>query len=405
MKLKSYITISTFLLCSLPIGAQQVVSDTLRMTTDTLIVEEEEAKKAWEIGLGGTVFQFSRVGFSNFSQLDNGYQFDLDLNHAVWGGGIYAARELNKHFYLDLQGNFGVTNKSVDGKNKWMAMAGVGLQWRLGEYFKSRYVDPYLRAGINYMYKDFQILYSGSEGLEPDEMSWVLSNFGNKEGRDQKHLAPISLGGGINFWLSDRIGIGLQADYLLMPHKDVANSLQGSARLIWRIGGKSKKPRPVVRYVEKPVEKIVEKVVEKEVIVEKPVETVITKSLTELFDQIYFDFNSYEITSISNETLDKIAETFKRDTSRRFLITGQTDARGADNFNRALSEARAGEVVKALEERGVPSEMMKWRGIGKKIAIAPSSAPDNVRRGDRKITVELITNMDYWESIPRQIVD
>ena len=104
-------------------------------------------------------------------------------------------------------------------------MAGVGLQWRLGEYFKSRYVDPYLRAGINYMYKGFDILYEGSEGLEPDDMSWILNNYGNKEGRDRKHLMPVSLGGGINFWLNDRIGIGLQADYLVMSYKHVANSL------------------------------------------------------------------------------------------------------------------------------------------------------------------------------------
>ena len=80
-------------------------------------------------------------------------------------------------------------------------MAGVGLQWRLGEYFKSRYVDPYLRAGINYMYKGFDILYEGSEGLKPDDMSWILNNYGNKEGRDRRHLMPVSLGGGINFWL------------------------------------------------------------------------------------------------------------------------------------------------------------------------------------------------------------
>lgn len=232
------------LLCVLSINAQQVMNDSLAIETDTLIVGK--AEKAWEIGIGGSVFQFSRVGFSNFRQLDNGYAFDLDLNYAVWGGGIYAARELNQHFYLDLQGDLGVTNKSVDGKNRWLAMAGVGLQWRLGEYFKSRYVDPYLRAGIHYMYKDFQTIYEGNEGISPDEMSWILSNYGNKEGRDQKHLAPISLGGGINFWLNDRIGIGLQADYLLMPHKGVANSLQGTARLIWRIGGKSKKMQPVV---------------------------------------------------------------------------------------------------------------------------------------------------------------
>lgn len=385
MKLKSYISLFLFL-GVLSAHAQEPAT------------EEKKEKKAWEVGVGGTVFQFSRIGFSNFSTVESGYAFDLDLNHAVWGGGIYAARELNKYFYLDLQGNLGFTNKSIEGKRKLMTMAGLGLQWRLGEYFKSRYVDPYLRAGVNYMYKDFRVLYDGSEGLAPDEMSWILSNFGNKEGRDKKHLVPISLGGGINFWLNDRWGIGLQADYLLMPYKNVANSLQGSARVIWRFGGKSKKPAPVMQYIEKPVDRVVERVVEK--VVEKPVETIITKSLTELFDQIYFDFDSYQITPESEETLDKIAEIFLKDTSRRYLITGQTDSRGSDEFNQTLSENRAREVVKALKERDVPAEMMKWRGIGKKIAIVSPSSSDNARRGDRKITVEYITNMDYWEMIP-----
>ena len=318
---------------------------------------DKNETKAWELGLGGTVFQFSRVGFSNFSQPANGYTFDLDLNHAVWGGSLYAARELNKHFYLDLQGSFGLTNKSIDRKTRLMTIVGAGLQWRLGEYFKSSYVDPYLRAGINYMYKDFQIRYDGSEGTAPDEMSWILSNYGNKEGHDRKHLAPIALGGGINFWLNDRIGIGLQADYLLMPHKNVANSLQGSARIMWRIGGKSKKPRPVVQYVEKPVERIVEKVVEK--IVEKPAAPTTDQSLIGLFDQIYFDFDSHEITPESGKILDKIAALFLQDTTRRYLITGQTDARGSSAYNQRLSEARARAIVNALAERGCPKDMMK----------------------------------------------
>ena len=176
MKLKSYISLFLFL-GVLSAHAQEPTT------------EEKKEKKAWEVGVGGMVFQFSRIGFSNFSTVESGYAFDLDLNHAVWGAGIYAARELNKYFYLDLQGNLGFTNKSIEGKRKLMTMAGLGLQWRLGEYFKSRYVDPYLRAGVNYMYKDFRVLYDGSEGLAPDEMSWILSNFGNKEGRDKKHLA------------------------------------------------------------------------------------------------------------------------------------------------------------------------------------------------------------------------
>ena len=104
---------------------------------------QKREKKAWEFGIGGTVFQFNRIGLSNFAQIDNGYQFDLALNHAIWGGGIYVARELNKYFYLNFQGDFGFTNQSIDNKSKFMTMIGAGVQWRFGDYFNSRYVDPY----------------------------------------------------------------------------------------------------------------------------------------------------------------------------------------------------------------------------------------------------------------------
>lgn len=361
----------------------------------------QNSKKAWEIGLGGTVFQFSRIRISNFTAIDNSYQFDLALNHAVWGSGIYAARELNRFFYLNFQGDFGFTNHSIDNKHKFMAMIGTGIQWRFGEYFHSRYVDPYLHAGVNYMYKNFQVLYKGSEGLSPDEMSWILSNFGNKEGRDKKHLVPISLGGGVNFWLNDHLGIGLQADYLLMPYKNIANSLQGSARIIWRFGGKSKKSAPVVQYIDRPVEKIVEKEITKTVYVDKKPDKNSSgiMDLNALFGQIYFDFDSYEISEESAKILDQIANIFKADTKRRYLITGQTDSRGTVTYNQILSEARARAVVQELKRRGVPSEMMKWRGVGKKISIALPESPNQVRRGDRKTVVELVTNPEYWDCI------
>ena len=77
----TYLILSIFLLYSLSVRAQRAASDSLTVETDTIVVEE--GKKAWELGVGGTVFQFSRVGFSNFTQTDNGYAFDLDLNHAV----------------------------------------------------------------------------------------------------------------------------------------------------------------------------------------------------------------------------------------------------------------------------------------------------------------------------------
>jgi opacity protein-like surface antigen len=213
---------------------------------------EEKPAKAWELGAGGSVFQFSRTSFSNFSPLEAGYVFDLKLDHAVYGGNLYVARELNDHFYLDLQGTAGAAASKLNGKNKtgWFYMIGPGLQWRLGEYFGSKYIDPYLRVGINYMHKDFEIIYAGTEGLDDEQMKWVLNNLKNKDGLDRKNLMPISLGMGLNMWLNDRWGIGMQGDYLVMPYKNVANSLQGTLRVMYRLGGKGKK----VQYADRSTE-------------------------------------------------------------------------------------------------------------------------------------------------------
>lgn len=355
-------------------------------------------EKAWEIGAGGAAWQFNRVSFSAFHKIDGNYVFDMKNHHAVWGGQLYVARELTPHLYVDLQANLGAVKKSLRSKTGLLGMAGIGLQWRLGDYFKSQYVDPYLRAGANYMYKGFDVHYAGDESIGDDQMHWIMSNNGNKDGRDMSNMFVASFGGGFNLWLNDRFGVGLQADYLLMPYRNVANSIQGSIRLMWRFGGKSKRPVPIVEYVERPVERIVEKVVEVEKIVEVPanVNPGVNSSVMLLAENIYFDFDKDVLTAESENVLDRIAHCLKTGGQAHYLITGYTDARGAERYNLDLSERRARRVAQGLIDRGVAPGMLKYRGVGKRIAAIPATGDDATRRGDRKITIELVTNMDYW---------
>ena len=98
-------------LCSTGIlSAQTVYSETVET--------EVKTKRAWELGIGASVFQFSRVDFTNFQKLGDKYKMDLQLRHNVIGGNLYVARELNRHFYLDLQGTVGITEQWVDGKDR-----------------------------------------------------------------------------------------------------------------------------------------------------------------------------------------------------------------------------------------------------------------------------------------------
>ncbi len=367
-------------------------------------------KKSLELGVGASIFQFSRVDFTNFQNLDEGYRFNVQLRNHVLGPHLYIAAELNPYLYLDLQGNMGFTSQWNGSENvgKNLFMVGPGLQFRLGEYFNSPYIDPFLRVGVNYLYKSFDMRYTGVEGNLPEEMEWFFENMNRPGSVDLNSMVPISLGAGVNMWLNDRWGLGLQGDYLVMPHKGVANSIQGTVRVLFRIGGKSKRPTPVVNYVN--VEKVVEgpvryvdKIVEK--LVEVPVEPVSQPTLAEvceLFNNIYFDFDKATIKPESHEVLDKISAIMLSDLGKRYLITGYTDSRGSDEYNISLSRRRAAAVVSELELRGVPVEMIKSRGVGKRVAYAAVSATHDVREGDRKVVAEIISNSSYWDYIPKR---
>ncbi len=371
-------------------------------------VVEGKVKRAWEFGIGASALTFSRVDFTNFSKATDKYNLDLQLRHNVFGPNLYIARELNSHFYLDLQGTVGFTEQYENGKDrlKTLYMIGPGLQWRLGEYFGSQYIDPFFRVGVNYMHKNFDMRYNGTEGDLPNEMQWALQNLYNKDGADRNNLIPVAFGAGMNAWLNDKFGIGLQGDYLLMPHKNVANSIQGTVRVMWRVGGKSKKRAPEVQYVE--VEKIVQAppiIQEKIVKVTEPATPIapsISLEICELFNNIYFEFDKSDIRPESYPVLDKIADILKANDTKKYLITGYTDARGTAEYNISLSRRRAASVVSALEERGVSGNMIKSRGVGKNISYAPVQESNIVREGDRKVTVEIITNMDYWNFMPKR---
>lgn len=376
-------------------------SQALAQTNYTEESQQEENKtykRAWEIGIGGSGLHMTRVSVLDFKNntVDGGYGIDVNKRDLLFGGNLYIARQLGRYFYLDLQGTVGYAQDPIRGgkEDRFVYMGGLGLQWRLGEYFKSKYIDPFFRVGGNYMYKTFNQFYNGVEHFDKTTMKWHYDLDHNKSGDDLKQLFPVAFGTGVNMWMSDRVGLGLQADFLYMPHKNVANIWQGTARLIFRLGGESKRPKPIYRTVEK------EKVIERERIIEKVVPAPIVESpanLCELFNYVFFEFDKSDITPESFPVVDQIADILKQDMTRKYLIIGYTDSRGSETYNIGLSERRAKALVDALLERGIPRDMLKSRGVGKKISYVAPAAPDNTRRGDRKVTIERVINMDYWE--------
>jgi outer membrane protein OmpA-like peptidoglycan-associated protein len=354
------------------------------------VKEWNATRRGWEVGVGGSVWQFNRVPYIKFTPGETSHTVDIKLRHAAYTGQLYAARELSNVFAVDLNGGLGKL------ENRWLAHAGVGLQWRLGHYFRSPWIDPYLRLGVGYLYNGYDTSYQGEE----EGVSYEWWNVGNKEGGNTRSAVPVSAGVGVNMWLSNRFGIGLEGDYNYIIANNVANPLQGTVRLLWRFGGRDRRPAPRVAYVDRPVERIVERVVEK--VIEKPgTSTVVERvvNLNELLSSIYFDYNRADIKPEFSKTLEDVAGLLKKDTADRYLLSGFTDSHGSAEYNLRLSERRVNAIRDALVQRGVPASMLKTRGQGKRIANLPTSASETARMGDRKVTIELINNSDYWNAL------
>ncbi len=376
------------------------------VTTYPTLAQSTHISKAWEIGIGANLMNWNRVSITGFQKVAEGYKYNMGIDHLLGGGLLYVAREINPWFYVDMQGSLNVAPSRVETNRKLQQvwMGGLGAQLRLSPLFKSQYVEPYFRVGVNYLHKNFAANNAGSfDSDATGEAGWQASDLwnGSANGADKHSFIPVSLGAGVNAWLNNSIGLGLQGEYLVPTEKGLPRFAQVSLRFIYRIGGKDKRPAPRVEYVEQVVEKIVERPVE--VIVERVVEKETPSEVTiyDLLQNVSFEFDKFTLLPSSHEALDKLADVLKRNEGRRFLLTGQTDARGDEAYNQKLSESRAKVVMEELIKRGIPATHLRARGIGKRAAALSAKESNEARLGDRKVTIEFITNMEYWNKLPR----
>ncbi|MBI5179656.1 MAG: peptidoglycan-associated lipoprotein Pal [Nitrospinae bacterium] len=89
-----------------------------------------------------------------------------------------------------------------------------------------------------------------------------------------------------------------------------------------------------------------------------PVETAATSteaggSFVVNLDRIYFDFDKFDITAPSRETLAKDAGIIKANPGVKVVIEGHCDERGTSEYNLALGERRASAAKKYLVSLGV----------------------------------------------------
>lgn len=115
---------------------------------------------------------------------------------------------------------------------------------------------------------------------------------------------------------------------------------------------------------------------------------------------ILFVFNTATIIPESYPKLDLAADIIKSSNGGTYLLIGQTDKKGTDSYNLALSKRRAAAVVAELERRGVAIDQLKSKGVGEAYATIPESASDAERQEDRRVSVKYVTGAE-WDAIPK----
>ncbi len=104
---------------------------------------------------------------------------------------------------------------------------------------------------------------------------------------------------------------------------------------------------------------------------------------------VTFDFDQATIREDARPTLDRLAELIQASGGiGAVAIEGHTDAQGADDYNRGLSQRRAEAVKTYLSGKGVGGDRLQTRGLGETRPVA-SNDDDAGRQRNRRVEVIL----------------
>ena len=93
-------------------------------------------------------------------------------------------------------------------------------------------------------------------------------------------------------------------------------------------------------------------------------------------NDIYFAFNSYDLTPESKVVLDQLTEFLELNDGLSIQIQGHTDAIGNDAVNLILSENRARSVYEYLVANHVPPNRLTFKGFGETQPLATNDTEE-----------------------------
>ena len=102
--------------------------------------------------------------------------------------------------------------------------------------------------------------------------------------------------------------------------------------------------------------------------------------------KIYFEYDQYLITDMSQNTLDLQLAWMEENPSKYILVEGHCDERGTREYNLALGERRANAVREYLSSMGIADGRLNVVSYGKERPDAEGSYDDAWQKNRRSVT-------------------
>lgn len=100
------------------------------------------------------------------------------------------------------------------------------------------------------------------------------------------------------------------------------------------------------------------------------------KEMKDLFEDIYFDYDEYEINAAAKAVLEKISTWMLTNRASKISIEGHCDERGTNEYNLALGDRRAKAARDVLIALGVPSGRIEMISYGEEKPVCSEKTDD-----------------------------
>ena len=110
-------------------------------------------------------------------------------------------------------------------------------------------------------------------------------------------------------------------------------------------------------------------------------------------DNIYYDYDKWDIRADAQPTLNRLAETLLENPNIKIQLSSHTDCRGKDDYNGVLSQKRAESAVNFLITKGIPAERLTAKGYGESVpavACDCSKCSEDQHQINRRTTFKVL---------------